>query len=85
MRARGPQQAFLVRKKISKTVYGVVRQGVLLRRVTNADEELLKNAEFENGDEPIEWVSTERLVVVKVRFFGLLRSLYRGNVPTSPG
>lgn len=77
MRVSGsPQRAFLIKKTISKSVYGVIRLCVVLKRRKTPD----KDTEPPSGrrrrsygvirDEDAEWESTEALAVVKVRFKG---------------
>ena len=68
-----PQQAYLIKKTISKSVYGVIRLCVILKRRTTQHSEMNET----NGrrrhafnmilDEDAEWESTEELAVVKVR------------------
>jgi hypothetical protein len=67
-------RAYLIQKIISKTVFGVLRQAVVLQRRTEYHENLMNLAKQEGDDTPddFEWVTTERLVVIKVRFLSKL-------------
>lgn len=56
---RGGSHAYLIRKKVAKSIYGVIRQCVVLKR---RDEK-----ERSEKEEDVEWESTDVIVVVKVR------------------
>jgi len=72
MRVSGsPQRAFLIKKTLSKSVYGVIRLCVILKRRTTQDSASKDNGRRRNSfgmirDEDAEWESTEELAVVKV-------------------
>lgn len=73
MRASSPQSAYLIKKTISKSVYGVVRLCVILKprtpqnKVNNEANERRRRPNGMIRDEDAEWESTEDLAVVKVR------------------
>ena len=67
-----PQRAYLIKKTISKSVYGVIRICVVLKRrdVQPVQTDATVRRRRSNGmirDEDTEWESTEELAVVKVR------------------
>ena len=56
--APNSQHAYLVREKLAKSTYGVIRQCVVLKRRSHRDRRSLY------GD--VEWESTDKLVAIKV-------------------
>lgn len=73
-----PNRAYLIKKSLSKSVYGVIRLCVVLKRRTGQKNNDDKHRRGRRNygvirDEDAEWESTEELAVVKVRSFILLR------------
>ena len=66
----GPvDRAYVIKKKISKSIYGVIRLCVVLkrRRVIYPEAQLRRRRKTDQlRDEDVEWESTEELCVVKV-------------------
>jgi serine/threonine protein kinase len=79
MRVSGtPQQAFLIKKTISRSVYGVIRLCVILKRRENHKKEQQNGRRghcFGIRDEDAEWESTEDLAVVKASSWHTIRRL----------
>jgi len=58
-----PQEAYLIRKKIAKSIYGVVRICVVLKPRRKGE----KNWELsEEDDRDVKWISTDRIVAIKI-------------------
>lgn len=68
-----PDRAYLLRKKISKTTYGVIRVAVVLRR----------RPDHETGIKEVPWISTEELVAIKISSWHKIRQL-RGQNAEDP-
>lgn len=70
-----PDQAYLIKKRLSKSIYGDVRLGVILRRV-NATR---RQSPLTNLNEPnapgAEWESTEEMVAIKVSSWEKMKHL----------
>lgn len=68
------QEGYLIRKKVARSIYGVIRQCVVLKRRTRQQRQI--------ASEDVEWESTDELVVIKVRrYWTRILSLF--SVPTN--
>lgn len=70
---RDGERAYLVKKKISKTVYGTVELCVVLRRRRTTGVPLSKMEEFAEEDVP--WISTDEFVAIKASSWTKMRQL----------
>ena len=63
-----PTQAYLIKKTLSKSVYGVIKSAVVLKRrnIPPAPDVRRRRSYGMIRDEDVEWESTEELAVVKV-------------------
>lgn len=59
-----PEEAYLIQKRIGKSVYGAVRQCVVLKRRRKGEGSC--GTLSDEDDKEVEWISTDRLVAVKV-------------------
>eukprot|EP00541_Cyclophora_tenuis_P005719 CAMPEP_0116542362 /NCGR_PEP_ID=MMETSP0397-20121206/978_1 /TAXON_ID=216820 /ORGANISM="Cyclophora tenuis, Strain ECT3854" /LENGTH=452 /DNA_ID=CAMNT_0004066371 /DNA_START=1 /DNA_END=1359 /DNA_ORIENTATION=+ len=76
----GPtNRAYVIKKKVSKSIYGVIRLCVVLRRrAIIHPQQQLRRRRRDDGlprDEDVEWESTEELCVVKVSSWARMRQL----------
>jgi hypothetical protein len=60
---KGSNEAYLIRKKIARSIYGTIFHSVLMKRRTIHERRESRH----ELDEGIEWISTEQIVAVKVR------------------
>lgn len=70
--SRDQDRAYLIRKKICRTLFGSVRMGVVLRRRTRRRT---SSEDEDADDDEIPWISTEELVAVKVSSWQRIRQL----------
>ncbi len=61
--------AYLIKKRLSKSMYGDVRLGVILRRVNSSKRQSA------DSNPSVEWESTENMVAIKISSWDKLKSL----------
>eukprot|EP00547_Thalassionema_nitzschioides_P001765 CAMPEP_0194216480 /NCGR_PEP_ID=MMETSP0156-20130528/19058_1 /TAXON_ID=33649 /ORGANISM="Thalassionema nitzschioides, Strain L26-B" /LENGTH=407 /DNA_ID=CAMNT_0038945263 /DNA_START=170 /DNA_END=1393 /DNA_ORIENTATION=+ len=59
-----PDRAYLIQKRIAKSVYGAVRQCVVLKRRREGENKFWKLSE--EDDKEVEWISTDHTVAIKI-------------------